>query len=1536
MIIFFFVSSIKMNFENIYIYKIMDYDIIIVKDCGFYSIPGEPVLPLKILSFKMEGNRNVKSISIIKEEWKELNGRYKLFPGQNPFPLSLNYSEFLEPDSVIYNSTEQYPEKNLILLKDGIRRGERIVNVIIFPLRYIPKERKVYLLTNLEFNMEEFYSEIPEFHTKRKEDNKIEEIIITKGEFIHYFEPLKIWKRKKGVNTEIFNLDSIIQNFDGNSKPEKIRNFIKWAYTNLMTDYVLLGGQGDYENNQEILPRMDLFYKSSGIQGIPYDKDTIPSDMYYSNLDGDWNFDGDNVFGEIEDSVDLYADVYVGRAPCKDTNDVKVFVNKVINYEMNPPDEYIRNLMLPAELLYSNYWGDTVNNYISIITQNYMNSIRLYQSHGNYYHDIVKSTIQSGIGFAHYASHGNAYGTSKINIQDIDALTNDKKLGLHTGISCLTGAIDYVTGGDCFAEHIVLNPYGGGISAIMNTRYGWGYIPGLGPSETIDTTIFYNLFKNDVFNLGKLNSLSKEPYVPVVNIEDKNGYYRWCMYELMLFGDPEMPLWTKVPDSIFANFKKVIQYNDTLFEVYVKDRYGDQIKDARVCLYRENEIYDVKRTDESGFTIFKLPNHSNGFMNITITKDNFIPLIDSVYLAKKMKILIIPDSIPINSYSDISVQIGDEFGFPVEGVEVMINAEEINLVDTTDNLGIANFYNVYTPYGEYLSIIGRDIKENKIVFQDSIKVYGGDSFQEYYISGGSALIGITGNLMKNIKCEVKTFTIPEGHKTFIKGSLIDTSVYCETDTLEISFIPLKDGIIYLKICKEGFDIQRSSFVVKDFKGFVSGSILDLITGRLLDAFVTFYGYDTFSCNTNLGYFTLDSLICGLYKVKAESFGYYTLDTTVVVRYPDNFYNLKVVPKPISFVSGYVRDKGTHKGILSEISLYNSNRKILTIFSDTNGYFSFNIPYEEYKFVVKAYGFKTFDTTITISNEITEFNVELYPAIGNILIINDDSVGNSPNIILDILSIIGYNADFIGSDSASKILWDIYDIVIISCGSNREPLKNGRLRKMIKEWNGKMIIEGGDLGYYYSWDDFGKKVMHIKDWKGNNGGRLIMKDMKHPIVKSPNLLPETLYIDYKGWSDQDICVVKPDADIVFGNENYPDCAGIIVFDNTPQIESGKLVYFAFNFERLGRENAHKLLENTINYLYNEENMENAKIRFFCEPIGTENNAVFIKVYWDDKLYKMDTTDTLGETTMFLYEGNYDLIFSKDGYSDTLVSNFKVYNNEETYLKINLYPFIVIYSSDFDSDSGGLIPSGDWEWGEVSYVPDYAFSGKKCWGTSLNGEYSSNSNSVLETPEVFLPEGKKIKFSFYMWFLADSFYDGGNVKISMNNGFGIIEPLYPYYNIERISSWNRGIPKEKGWTGNKTEWQKVELDLSKFAGDTIKIRWHFGSDYIKEYSGWYIDNVVIGYTEYDIIEDPEKIIFNIPGIMKDEPFISIYSNKTTDFSLVVFDILGRVIGKKNGILIPKTNKINLPLNKPGIFFIAVKAGNTRTTKKIIIIK
>lgn len=225
-------------------------------------------------------------------------------------------------------------------------------------MRYIPKLGKLYFCPNIVLKIKlakskapfhilhHFYRGLPEDRERIKRDVINPEVIETypssskssRGESYKYaiitndslmnlsgsytFSDLINHKKSKGITATMTSTAWIYENFSGEDNQEKIRNFIKYTYENWETDYILLGG------DTSIIPYRGLYAQAE-------DKvdSNIPADLYYACLNGNFNNDGDDKWGESNDGegggdVDLIAEVYVGRAPVETFQEVSNFVKK--------------------------------------------------------------------------------------------------------------------------------------------------------------------------------------------------------------------------------------------------------------------------------------------------------------------------------------------------------------------------------------------------------------------------------------------------------------------------------------------------------------------------------------------------------------------------------------------------------------------------------------------------------------------------------------------------------------------------------------------------------------------------------------------------------------------------------------------------------------------------------------------------------------------------------------------------------------------------------------------------------------------------------------------------------------------------------------------------------------------------------------------------------------------------------------------------------------------------------------------------------
>ena len=122
------------------------------------------------------------------------------------------------------------------------------------------------------------------------------------------------------TNTEMFN-----------DTQAKIRNFIRDAYFNCGIEYVLLGGDNSTEDGEELVPVRNLYYGYAvGFGGSTRKEGTLPSDLYYACLDGNFNADEDKYWGEPLDGYNG-GDFY--EPPKEDNDDAGDYYAEADSYQ---------------------------------------------------------------------------------------------------------------------------------------------------------------------------------------------------------------------------------------------------------------------------------------------------------------------------------------------------------------------------------------------------------------------------------------------------------------------------------------------------------------------------------------------------------------------------------------------------------------------------------------------------------------------------------------------------------------------------------------------------------------------------------------------------------------------------------------------------------------------------------------------------------------------------------------------------------------------------------------------------------------------------------------------------------------------------------------------------------------------------------------------------------------------------------------------------------------------------------------------------
>jgi len=660
----FYKQAFTFNKENFYFEKIDNFDLVSIpihqeeKDYDFSREIGKPQLPFRIVHLVLPSGKEISRITIISKESEYLEGKYSIYPAQPPQILSrpANEIEFVKPSKEIYESSQAYPDEIVKIAKRGYLSGYNIGSLLIYPLQYIPKEKKLIFHSKIEieisykdteklpihFSKRTDFAEtilketikdlvknsddVPQFlsRTSPKNSNLPDEehlyVVITSNDLASCFEPLSEWKLKKGLSATIVTTSWIYSEYSGIDQAEQIRNFIIDAYQNWGTLWVLLGG----DINQVAYRTAFAFDCEYG----EYWENFIPCDLYFSDLDGDWNANGNDIFGELDDNIDMYPDVMIGRASVQNTSEASAFVDKILTYEKTPPTDYQLDMLFLAMILWWDPYTDSGIGKDHIddmyVPDRFDPITKLYQSLGNETYDNVMTALNSGQNIINHDGHAWWYimgiGDGYLFNEDMDALTNEPAYSILYSIGCWPAAFDY----DCIAEHFVTNSDGGGVAFIGNSRYGWGSPgnPVYGYSDRFDQQFFHHLFDNNIYYIGSTLAAAKSTYIPLAGEEN---VYRWCEYEINLLGEPEMPIWTDIPNYLTVTSPVELPLGNCFCSVTVTDG-SNPVEGALVCLMQQGDVYETAITGIDGQVDFQIStsNPAND-LYLTVTAQNFIP-----------------------------------------------------------------------------------------------------------------------------------------------------------------------------------------------------------------------------------------------------------------------------------------------------------------------------------------------------------------------------------------------------------------------------------------------------------------------------------------------------------------------------------------------------------------------------------------------------------------------------------------------------------------------------------------------------------------------------------------------------------------------------------------------------------------------------------------------------------------------------------------------------------------------------------------------
>ena len=624
---------------------------------------GNPRLPARNLHVALPFGAK-PAIQLIDAKFKEVTKKkLSIHPTLAPHPDCYNCKEpEFTLNQAVYQNDALFPKKPLKVVNCENYMGVTIATIQVRPIQYNPVTGKFRLFSKLEFKVTFKGGErsFGRYSANTEPANRLvkravlnrdsiprgldrsatrdpgsnDYIIITHSDYLTSAEDLATWKRQLGYKVEVVSQSS-------------------WTTTQI--DDALKTRYNSWT------PKPQYFLLIGNETTVPPEYTSRYTDLYYAEMDGS-GFKPEMAYGRI------FAD---------NAAEAQLIVDKIINYEKNPPTlaGFYTNVAAAAMYQdtdnYDNYadrrfchTSEDIRNYL--MGQGYsVNRIYatgsgsvdpIYYNNGYYspsgleiptelqrpnfdWNDDasdINNSLNAGRFLLTHRDHGGTtlWGDPEYTTADIGNLGNGELLPVVFSINCLTGK--YVTSTECFAEKFLCLSNGGcvGIFAATeisysgyNDGYACGAIDAIWPDPGIDPQFGSGGSGNPIPAHSAIYAMGD-----VLNQAKMAMTYLWADHQTTwelhhYYGDPAMQIWTDVPTVTTATHAPSIAPGATTVDITASNCPG-----GLATLVYEDMIKATATLagDGTGALTFDALSGNEPNAILTISKHNFKPYVTNL------------------------------------------------------------------------------------------------------------------------------------------------------------------------------------------------------------------------------------------------------------------------------------------------------------------------------------------------------------------------------------------------------------------------------------------------------------------------------------------------------------------------------------------------------------------------------------------------------------------------------------------------------------------------------------------------------------------------------------------------------------------------------------------------------------------------------------------------------------------------------------------------------------------------------------------
>ena len=407
-------------------------------------------------------------------------------------------------------------------------------------------------------------------------------VLIAPDDLAEDLQVLADWRCQTGLPTELVRLEDALDAGSGDDEAAKLRDYLVGRYEDGGLEHVILGGDAD------VMPYRKIWATVQVDAEQVYEETYVTSDLYFADLDGDWDPDGDGEYGELDDPADLLPDVSLGRLPVETGSEVRDYQDKVLlsasyagmGVYASAGIELIVVPELPEHLQLTRLYEDW---------QDHDDAVELTA-------DSFEKALEEGHNVTFQMGHGNEKTMGPLlGANAIEGVDNDTRPNIFVTTECLGGRFDYGSS-DSSGEVFVLGETGG-VAYLGSTHLGIGF-----PSfSLIMQDLAGSLFGDrdgGPTRLGPTVVDTLRTYSTEEALHTEANVDRWTNLVTVLLGDPTIPVWSARPRPLELAVDPVGRCLGA--EVTVTTRDGAPAAGAVVTAYVPGELMMRATTDGEG------------------------------------------------------------------------------------------------------------------------------------------------------------------------------------------------------------------------------------------------------------------------------------------------------------------------------------------------------------------------------------------------------------------------------------------------------------------------------------------------------------------------------------------------------------------------------------------------------------------------------------------------------------------------------------------------------------------------------------------------------------------------------------------------------------------------------------------------------------------------------------------------------------------------------------------------------------------------